>query len=66
MRKEEIKENVKVKTSEGRVGNIYAVKQIDIDNGIVNVFFEGSGSVMSGDNYAPPSGRFNIDKLETI
>ena len=62
---EDIKEGVKLKTSTGRIGTAYAVTERKKLDNIVDLFFEGSGSVV-GANALPPVGVFYIDKLELV
>lgn len=64
--KTDIKEGAKFKTPQGRIGVAYAVTQFKIDNGIVDLHFEGGGCVVEGENYAPPWGLYNIEKLELV
>lgn len=64
MTKEEIKEGGYYETSTGRIGKAYAVTEKKLEQGIVDLFFEGAGCVVAGENYAPPSGVFKIDSLK--
>ena len=69
----DIIEGAKFKTpidsaGKGRVGIAYAVSKRNIEEGTVNLKFEGEGCVVSGENWMPPSATMKIDclKLETI
>jgi len=62
----DVKEGAKFQTTKessgkGRVGVAYAVKESETE--FVNLFFEGPGCVVAGENYMPPTGRYNIDSL---
>lgn len=63
--KKEIKEDAYFKTSNGRIGKAYAVTERKKENGIVDLFFEGSGSIVGIDN-TPPSGMFKIESLTLV
>ena len=58
----DIKEGVKFKTSTGRTGKAYAVNQRNIEQGTVNLFFEGSGDLHNN----LPCGIFKIETLTKI
>jgi hypothetical protein len=57
--KTDIKEDAIFKTSTGRIGKAYAVSQRNIEEGTVNLFFEGSGDI----NNNLPTGIFKIESL---
>lgn len=59
--KTDIKENAKF-SIDGRIGKAYAVTQKDINNGMVNILFEGEGNVLK----LPPVGKFRIEALTLV
>jgi len=63
-KKSDINEGVKLKTSNGRIGVAYAVTKKKLNEGIVDLFFEGPGSVI--DDCLPPCGMYNIKYLELV
>lgn len=64
--KKDIKEGTKFKTASGRIGKAYAVTQKKIDEGLVDLFFEGSGGMVIGIDFAPPSQVCKIKSLTMI
>jgi hypothetical protein len=59
--KTDIKEGAKFRLN-GRTGRAYAVTEKKIDQGLVDLIFEGPGNLSD----APPSGLFRIECLELI
>ncbi len=69
--KEDIKDGLSFKTpiesaGKGRIGKSYAISKKNIENGTVNLLFEGEGCVFAGENYAPPSAIMKIEILELV
>jgi hypothetical protein len=61
-KKEDIKEDAIFKTSEGRIGRAYAVTQKKVDQGLVDILFDGPGNFHT----APPSACMRIEFLELV
>ena len=59
----DIKENNYYKTPKGRIGRAYAVTKRKLEQGYVDLFFDGAGCVFVGEDFAPPSGLFKIELL---
>lgn len=64
--KKDIEEGVYFKTPQGRIGKAYAVSNRNKEEGVVNLFFEGPGCIVVGENYTPPSGQFKIESLTKV
>ena len=62
-KKTDIKEDALFKTKDGRIGKAYAVTQRKIDEGVVDLSFEGPGNVFTG---PLPSGLFYVKNLKLV
>lgn len=60
----DIKEGAKFKTSTGRIGVAYAVTKKKKEQGLVDLIFEGGGSIVTENQQ--PCGIFKIESLELI
>lgn len=59
----DIKEDNYYKTTQGRIGRAYAVSKRKLEEGYVDLFFDGPGCVFAGEDFAPPSGAYKIESL---
>jgi hypothetical protein len=61
----DIIEGAKFKVN-NRIGTAYAVTDKKIENYIIDLIFDDGGCIVEGKEYAPPSGRFRIEKLKLV
>lgn len=50
----------------GRIGIAYAVTQRKLEQGFIDLNFDGPGCVFAGKSYLPPSGIYKLSCLEKI
>ena len=54
------------KTSQGRIGQEHCTSKWNLECGTVNLAFDGAGCVFAGEDFAPPSGMFQIESLTPV